>query len=159
MFCRKCGGKLTDGATFCADCGWPVSGVPLPGKGGSGAAGTVVLIIVAGFSFVVVIGIMAAIAIPKFANTKEKAYVAAQKADLRDLATAEESYFVDHKTYSMDFHEMNYTPTRTVVIAVTAASAEGWTANASHPGTAITCRVGFGSDSIAAVGDGVIQCR
>ena len=31
---------------------------------------------------VVIIGILAAIAIPKFANTKEKAYVASMKADL-----------------------------------------------------------------------------
>ena len=31
---------------------------------------------------VVIIGILAAIAIPKFSNTKEKAYVAAMKADL-----------------------------------------------------------------------------
>ncbi|HEX6433890.1 MAG TPA: prepilin-type N-terminal cleavage/methylation domain-containing protein, partial [Gemmatimonadales bacterium] len=35
---------------------------------------------------VVVIGILAAIAIPKFANTKEKALVAAMKSDLRNLA-------------------------------------------------------------------------
>ncbi|MGD0991563.1 MAG: prepilin-type N-terminal cleavage/methylation domain-containing protein, partial [Gemmatimonadales bacterium] len=34
---------------------------------------------------VVIIGILAAIAIPKFANTKEKAYIASMKADLRNL--------------------------------------------------------------------------
>jgi type IV pilus assembly protein PilA len=39
---------------------------------------------------VVIIGILAAIAIPKFANTKDKAYVAAMKSDLRNLATYEE---------------------------------------------------------------------
>ena len=38
---------------------------------------------------VVIIGILAAIAIPKFANTKEKAYVAAMKSDLRNMATYE----------------------------------------------------------------------
>src|SRR5262249_32283604 len=48
---------------------------------------------------VVIIGILAAIAIPKFANTKEKAYVAAMKSDLRNMATAEESYFADNQTY------------------------------------------------------------
>ena len=37
---------------------------------------------------VVIIGILAAIAIPKFANTKEKAYLATMKSDLRNLATA-----------------------------------------------------------------------
>jgi len=38
---------------------------------------------------VVIIGILAAIAIPKFANTKEKAYLASMKSDLRNLITAE----------------------------------------------------------------------
>ena len=37
---------------------------------------------------VVIIGILAAIAIPKFASTKEKAYLAAMKSDLRNGATA-----------------------------------------------------------------------
>ncbi|HUQ99719.1 MAG TPA: prepilin-type N-terminal cleavage/methylation domain-containing protein, partial [Gemmatimonadaceae bacterium] len=41
---------------------------------------------------VVIIGILAAIAIPKFANTKEKAYLAAMKSDLRNMATYEEQY-------------------------------------------------------------------
>src|SRR6266498_5968551 len=44
---------------------------------------------------VVIIGILAAIAIPKFANTKNKAYVAAMKSDLRNLATYEESFAAD----------------------------------------------------------------
>src|SRR5436190_9696715 len=39
---------------------------------------------------VVIIGILAAIAIPKFANTNDKAYVAQMKSDLRNLATYEE---------------------------------------------------------------------
>src|SRR5215207_365439 len=46
---------------------------------------------------VVIIGILAAIAIPKFANTKEKAYYAAMKSDLRNLVTAQEAYFSDHQ--------------------------------------------------------------
>src|SRR5260370_30560557 len=45
---------------------------------------------------VVIIGILAAIAIPKFANTKDKAYVAAMKSDLRNLATYEEQYAADN---------------------------------------------------------------
>ena len=40
---------------------------------------------------VAIIGILAAIAIPKFVNTKEKTYVAQMKSDLRNLATAEEA--------------------------------------------------------------------
>ena len=41
---------------------------------------------------VVIIGILAAIAIPKFAATKQKAYIAAVKTDLKNLATVEEGY-------------------------------------------------------------------
>src|SRR5947207_4483053 len=44
---------------------------------------------------VVIIGILAAIAIPKFANTKEKAYLASMKSDLRNLVTAEEAYYAE----------------------------------------------------------------
>ena len=48
---------------------------------------------------VVIIGLLAAIAIPKFANTKEKAVVASMRSDLRNLATAQESYWVENRTY------------------------------------------------------------
>ena len=42
---------------------------------------------------VVIIGILAAIAIPRFATTKEKAYIASMKSDLKNLATAQEACF------------------------------------------------------------------
>ena len=49
---------------------------------------------------VVIIGILAAIAIPQFASTKEKAFDAAAKSDLRNLMTAEEAYFSDFQSYT-----------------------------------------------------------
>src|SRR6266853_1841637 len=49
---------------------------------------------------VVIIGILAAIAIPKFANTKGKAYIASMKSDLRNLVTAEEAFFADSVKYN-----------------------------------------------------------
>ena len=49
---------------------------------------------------VVIIGILAAIAIPKFASSKQKAYVTSMKSDLRNLETAEEAYFFDNQTYA-----------------------------------------------------------
>jgi Tfp pilus assembly protein PilE len=49
---------------------------------------------------VVIIGILAASAIPKFANTKSKAYVTAMKSDLRNLVTAEEAFFSDSTYYT-----------------------------------------------------------
>src|SRR5438270_2141077 len=49
---------------------------------------------------VVIIGILAAIAIPKFANTKGKAYIASMKSDLRNLVTAEEDRKSTRLNYS-----------------------------------------------------------
>ena len=56
---------------------------------------------------VVIVGILASIAIPKFANTKEKAYLATMKSDLRNLATAEESYMFDSLTYTTSLASMS----------------------------------------------------
>jgi len=51
---------------------------------------------------VVIIGVLAAIAIPKFANTKQKALMASMKTDLRNLVTAEEAYSADSVRYTTD---------------------------------------------------------
>ena len=61
---------------------------------------------------VVIIGILAAIAIPKYANTKSKAYMATMKTDLRNLATAQESYFYTNGVYTTDPSTLAWTPTR-----------------------------------------------
>ena len=58
---------------------------------------------------VVIIGILAAIAIPKFANTKEKAFVSTMKSDLRNLMTAEETYYVEVTgAFADDDHDNRY---------------------------------------------------
>src|ERR687889_2185351 len=51
---------------------------------------------------VIIIGILAAIAIPVFLNQREKGYDAQAKSDLRNAATAEETYMTDNNTYSTD---------------------------------------------------------
>ena len=48
----------------------------------------------------VIIGILAAIAIPKYASTKQQSYIASMKSDLHNLVTAEESYFSRYNTYT-----------------------------------------------------------
>ena len=92
---------------------------------------------------VVIIGILAAIAIPKFANTKEKAYVASMKADLRNLATYEESYAADSAgTYfSGTGSAQGFTKSANVTVTATAVVGPPatWTATASHTLTSKTC--------------------
>ncbi len=49
---------------------------------------------------VVIIGILAAIAIPKFAATKQQAYISSMKGDMNNLVTAEEAYFSATNSYT-----------------------------------------------------------
>lgn len=92
---------------------------------------------------VVIIGILAAIAIPKFGNTKEKAYVAAMKSDLRNLAVYEESFAADSSGayFSGDGVAQGFSASQNVTVAATAAAGPppSWTATASHSQTARTC--------------------
>jgi type IV pilus assembly protein PilA len=49
---------------------------------------------------IIIIGILAAIAIPVFLNQRQKGYDAQAKSDLRNVATGEESYFTDNNAYT-----------------------------------------------------------
>lgn len=49
---------------------------------------------------IVIIGILAAIAIPKYANSKQKSYITVMKSDLRNLVTAEEAFYADSGFYT-----------------------------------------------------------
>src|SRR4030081_2460178 len=78
---------------------------------------------------VVIIGILAAIAIPKFRNTKDKAYVAAMKSDLRNLATYEEQYAADYNgTYfSGNGVTQGFNASKDVTVTATAVGGAGVT--------------------------------
>ena len=88
---------------------------------------------------VVIIGILAAIAIPKFANTKEKAYIASMKSDLRNLSTALETYYADNQVYTTSLPVSAYHPSPLVTVNIGTADATHWSASATHPGTTKTC--------------------
>ena len=58
---------------------------------------------------VVIIGILAAIAIPRFAQVREKAYQASCRGNMQQLATGEGMYLADNKVYTDDMTELaNY---------------------------------------------------
>jgi prepilin-type N-terminal cleavage/methylation domain-containing protein len=92
---------------------------------------------------VVIIGILAAIAIPKFANTKEKAVVASMKSDLRNLVTSQEAFFSDNQDYagSLGLAQVNGTggagtvafgPSTNNVIVINYTDAAGWSATVTN---------------------------
>jgi prepilin-type N-terminal cleavage/methylation domain-containing protein len=81
---------------------------------------------------VVIIGILAAIAIPKFANTKEKAYLASMKA-----------------TYGAGGDpNLLYNQSAGVTITITGKGGDGWTAEAKHTGAPTkTCAIAVGDNA------------
>jgi type IV pilus assembly protein PilA len=105
---------------------------------------------------VVIIGILAAIAIPKFANTKEKAVVASMKSDLRNLVTAQEAFFSDNQDYAGGgpykgdgtvYTQTNglagkgtlaFTPSANTTVTVTYVDAAGWKATSANPAVPAT---------------------
>jgi type II secretion system protein G len=98
---------------------------------------------------VVIIGILAAIAIPKFATTKEKAYLTAMKSDLKNLTTAEEAYFADNVAYTTAFANTVYTVTAGVTAPSITLTADGWTASVGHNLTTKTCAIYIGTTALA----------
>ncbi len=111
---------------------------------------------------VVIIGILAAIAVPKFAATKGKAYAAAMRSDLRNLASAQESYFYQHASYSADSTALRFSTSRGVQVNIVGATAGGWAAIATHPRSfPLTCALYSGTIAAPApaTSEGVIACQ
>jgi type IV pilus assembly protein PilA len=113
---------------------------------------------------VVIIGLLAAIALPKMSYTKEKAYVSTMKSDLRNLATAQEAYWNDNSAYyggPIPGGAFLYKPSPTVTVTITEASTAGWGAQASHVSTAVQCALfsGTASPPAPATIEGRIACQ
>ena len=111
---------------------------------------------------VVIIGILAAIAIPKFANTKEKAYVAQMKSDLRNLVTAEEAFFADSIKYTSTIGQLKYKQSTGVWTPTVTIGAGFWTASVTHtalPGKSCEIAVNTANVLIPTAGDGEPVCK
>ena len=113
---------------------------------------------------VVIIGLLAAIALPKFGYTKQKAFVSTMKGDLRNLATAQESYWNDNAVYyggSVPSAQLIYNPSTGVTITMNVASGSGWAATATHTTTTVICALFSGpvSPPPPATVEGQITCQ
>lgn len=93
---------------------------------------------------VVIIGILAAIAIPKFTSTREKAFVSAMKSDLRNMQSAQEIYFSDNFSYAGTLAALGFAASDGVTVTFGGANATGWAASAAHSGTTQGCAVFVG---------------
>ena len=101
---------------------------------------------------VVIIGILATIAVPKFAASKDKARLASVRTDLRNIMTSQEAYWADWGTFAT-FAQLqastNYTFS-TGNSASVSATVSGYTATITNAGITTTL-----DECTVAVGGGV----
>lgn len=112
---------------------------------------------------IIVIGILALIAIPRFRSARHRAFQATLKSDLKNLATQQELFYRDATRYSDDLSELEAGESDGVTITINEATNEGWSAQSEHaalPGH----RCGIYSGKAAASGGdpatsrGVVEC-
>jgi type IV pilus assembly protein PilA len=111
---------------------------------------------------VVIIGLLASIAVPRFANTKGKAYAATLRGDLHNLATVQEQYFFDAATYTTSLTTLKFAPSPSVNLTIIEATGTGWSAQATHQAAApILCAIYYGNAApvAPATTEGEIACR
>ena len=111
---------------------------------------------------VVIIGLLASIAIPKFAATKDKAKMASVRSDLRNILTAQEAYFADFNAFG-DLDQLRAASNFNLSLgntSVVVPGASGYVATVENPTILVgltQCTVEYGNGVTAGV-DGVMIC-
>jgi prepilin-type N-terminal cleavage/methylation domain-containing protein len=104
---------------------------------------------------VVIIGLLAAIGIPKFASTKDRAKVSSMKTDLRNLISLQEGHYADYSRYgtaigaTSDAATVAFFQTGGNTISIAAADpTAGWSATITRAdlSSAATCGVFLGTE-------------
>ena len=109
-------------------------------------------------------GILAGIAVPRYGNNRERAYVSRMKTDLRNVAVAQEGFSADSAGYysgPVPSAALAYAPTSGVSITLSNVTLTGWGAVATYPGgTARTCALyyGTGGPIAPATTEGQVAC-
>ena len=112
---------------------------------------------------VVIIGLLAIIALPKFGSARSKAYRAQMVTDLRGLVTAQEAYFEGTADYATDLADLDFNRNPNVTITINDASPRGWSAKATHASITNQCGIYMGSGITPPAGltltEAVISCN
>ena len=110
----------------------------------------------------VIVGLLASIAGPRFANTKGKAYAASLRGDLHNLSTVQEEHFIEAHTYTPSLRTLEFVPSPSVKLTIVEATATGWSAQATHQAAApILCAIFYGDAAPVAPAtvEGTVACR
>jgi prepilin-type N-terminal cleavage/methylation domain-containing protein len=114
-----------------------------------------------------IIGILAAIALPKFGKVRERAHFKAMMSDLRNLTAQQELYRAlpanNYNYAAVESDIPNYHTSSGVTVTISAAGVTGWAATSSHVGLQSTDICAVFAGTVAAVPapattPGVVTC-
>jgi type IV pilus assembly protein PilA len=111
---------------------------------------------------VVIIGILAAIAIPKFSSVKQKGYKTQAISDLTSLRTAEETFFTDSNRYAKLTELTSFSSTSGVGTPAITPSTSYWAATLTHPQLpGVTCGIAVATTNPvnSGAGEGEPVCK
>jgi len=112
--CPDCGAQVSDSAVVCAQCGFPLRRDALKqhaatgggGRSGTNTAGIIIGLVVGGFLVIMVIGVLAALAIPRFSNASQRAKEIEGEMLLKQVYTLENAYYANHGVYAPTLEEL-----------------------------------------------------
>jgi Tfp pilus assembly protein PilE len=110
-----------------------------------------------------IIGLLAMIAGPQVSHARERTYLSLMKSDLRNFATAEESYFYDFAVYTAgaaSLQQRGFRASQNVTLTVNEATTSGWSATVTNTLTLQQCYFYLGSAAPvgSATSEGLIAC-
>jgi type II secretory pathway pseudopilin PulG len=108
-----------------------------------------------------IVGILSAVAAPRYARARDQAYLVTLQADLNELRIAQEAYRTSdgHFEYAADLEHLGdrFVAGEGVTVEILASGPNGWAAEARHARTPGTCAISSDRGSIECSGDGLVE--
>jgi prepilin-type N-terminal cleavage/methylation domain-containing protein len=113
---------------------------------------------------VVIVGLLAAVAIPRFTGSREQSLIASMKSDLHNLAMFQEDFLLDSAVYysgAIPGPSFGYQPSSGVNVTLQNVTAFGWAATTTHQATTRSCAFYMGPAGPVgpATSEGVPTCN
>lgn len=107
-----------------------------------------------------VLAILASIALVRYRNMKERAYIAQIQTDMAQLRVAEEGYWSEHQIYTVDTAQLDFNGSSDVHVTVTSSDLHaGFDATGTHKAVpAIVCQMYIGR-VVGSTPSGEIKCH
>ena len=109
----------------------------------------------------VIVGLLAAIAMPLFRNQRDRAVQASMISDLASLAKAQEGYYYNNGVYAPDVVTVNVNLSPGNSLVINEATTSGWSATLVHvPTIGKTCYIYYGGAIPvgSTTSEGVVSC-